>query len=115
MLLTFLKAVQNQLNTRRDAQFIEYPKQIISHDLLLARGFSPVQVALLCYVVAILLAGMSWKELAMSPVQACVATTLSFAALAVVEVWLGSLQVGHTHRPSPVSLRAAPTKRAPVP
>ncbi len=86
-----------------------------SYDLLLARGFSPVQVALLCYVVVILLAGVAWKELAMSPAQACVATILSFAALVVVEVWLGSLQAGHSDRRSPVSLRADPTKRAPVP
>ena len=85
-----------------------------TYDLLLARGFSPVQVALLCYVVAIFLAGVSWKERVMSPAQACLVTALIFAALAVVEVWLGSLKGGQTDRRSPVSLRAGPTKRAPV-
>lgn len=108
-----MEAIQDQLHARRNAQLVKYPKKVISHDLVLARGYSPIQVALFCYMIAIALAGISWKERGMSPVEAVVASALSFAALAVVEIRLGSLQFGHTlHRPV-VSLRAVSNKRAP--
>jgi len=84
-------------------------------DLLLAREYSPVQVALFCYAISIAFAGISWRERGMSPVEAIVVSALSFAALAVVEIRLGSLQFGHNlHQPG-VSLRAVSNKRAPTP
>jgi UDP-GlcNAc:undecaprenyl-phosphate GlcNAc-1-phosphate transferase len=81
------------------------------YDLLLARGYSPVQVAAFCYAIAIALAGISWKERGMSPVEAVVVSALSFAALAVFEIRLGSLQLGHNLRRPVVSLRAVSNKR----
>ena len=85
------------------------------YDLMLARGYSPVQVALLCYMIAIALAGISWEERGMSPVEAAVVSALSFAALAVVEIRLGSLRLGHNFRRPVVSLRAVSNKGAPAP
>ena len=85
------------------------------YDLLLARGYSPVEVALFCYAITIALAGISWKERGMSPVEASVVSALSFGALAVLEIRLGSLRLGHNlHRPV-ISLRADSNKRAPTP
>ena len=68
-----------------------------------------------CYMIAIALAGISWKEQEMSPVEAVVVSTLSFAALAVFEIRLGSLQLGHNLRQPAVTLRAVSNKRAPTP
>jgi UDP-N-acetylmuramyl pentapeptide phosphotransferase/UDP-N-acetylglucosamine-1-phosphate transferase len=85
------------------------------YDLLLGRRYSPVQVAAFCYAITIALAGISWKERGMSPVEAVVVSALSFAALAGFEIRLGSLHFGHNLRRSVVSLRAASNKRAPAP
>ncbi len=85
------------------------------YDLLLARGHSPVQVALFCYTVAIVLAGISWKERGMSPIEACAVSVLTFAALAVIEVRLGSLRLADNARPPAVSARGASDKRLPTP
>jgi UDP-N-acetylmuramyl pentapeptide phosphotransferase/UDP-N-acetylglucosamine-1-phosphate transferase len=84
------------------------------YDLVLARGYSPIQVALFCYMITIALSGISWKERGMSPVEAVVVSALSFAALAAFEIRLGSLQLGHNLRPPVVSLRAVSNKRAPT-
>lgn len=113
-LLAFLETVEDQFHSRRNAQLIENTKKIISHDLLLARGYSPVQVALLCYIVATAFVGIAWKERGMSPMEASALSFLSFAALGVVEVRLGSLQVGQNARAPVVTLRAVPNKRAPT-
>lgn len=85
------------------------------YDLLLARGCSPVQVALFCYVVAIALAGISWKERGMSSAEASAVSVFSFAALAVVEVRLGSLEVAQNARRPVVSVGGVSNKRAPTP
>lgn len=85
------------------------------YDLLLARGYSPVRVALFCYLIATAFAGISWKERGMSPVEAVAVSALSFAALAAVEIRLGSLRLGHNLRRPVVSLRAVSNKRAPTP
>ncbi len=85
------------------------------YDLVLARGYSPVQVALICYMVAIVFAGISWKERGMSPVEASAVSVLSFAALAVIEVRLGSLRLEQNARPPIVSARGASEKRVPAP
>jgi hypothetical protein len=85
------------------------------YDLLLARGYSPVEVALFCYLIAIALAGISWKERGMPPGKAVVVSAVSVAALAVVEIRLGSLQFGQNLRRPVVSLRAVSNKRAPTP
>jgi UDP-GlcNAc:undecaprenyl-phosphate GlcNAc-1-phosphate transferase len=85
------------------------------YDLLLARGLSPVQVALFCYMVAIVLAGISWKERGMSPAEASAVSVLSFAALAVIEVRLGSLRLAENARPQALSAHGASNKRVPAP
>ncbi len=84
------------------------------YDLLLTRGYSPVQVVAFCYTITIVLAGISWKERGMSPVEAVVVSAFSFAALAVFEIRLGSLQLGHNLRRPVASLRAVSNKRAPT-
>lgn len=84
-------------------------------DLLLARAYSPMQVALFCYIVVIVFAGISWKERGMSPVEAPVVSILSFAALAVIEVGLGSLRAAENARSPIVSARAASNKRVSAP
>ncbi len=73
-----------------------------------------MQVALFCYMVAIVLAGISWKERRMSPVEASAVSVLSFAALAVIEVRLGSLRLAENARPPVVSARGASNKRVPT-
>lgn len=105
-LLAFLEAIKDELHPRRDAQLIKYPEKVVSHDLLLARGYSSLQVAIICYAVAIAFAGISWVERRMAPVEAAVVSALSFAALAVVEIRLGSLQSANLRRPA-ISSRAA--------
>ncbi len=85
------------------------------YDLLLARGCSPVQVALFCYMVTIVLAGIALKERGMSPIEAFAVSVLSFAGLAVIEVRLGSLRAAENARPVVVSARAASHKRVPAP
>jgi UDP-GlcNAc:undecaprenyl-phosphate/decaprenyl-phosphate GlcNAc-1-phosphate transferase len=85
------------------------------YDLLLARGYSPVQVALFCYMVAIVLAGISWKARGMSPVEASAVSVLSFAALAVIEVRLGSLRLEQNACPPVGAARGASDKRVPAP
>ncbi len=83
------------------------------YDLLLARGRSPVQVALFCYVVAIVLAGISWIERGMSPGEASVVAVLSFATLGVIEVRLGSLQENQSVRAPAAPTRGATKKTRP--
>jgi hypothetical protein len=112
--LPFLKTVKHQLHARRHPQFVEDAKKIISYDLLLARGCSPVQVALFCYIVAVALAGISWKERGMSPAEASAVSVFSFAALAVVEVRLGSLEVAQNTRRPVGSVGGVSNKRAPT-
>ena len=85
------------------------------YDLLSARGYSPVELALFCYTIAIAFAGVSWKERGMSPVVAVVVSALCFAALAVVEIRLGALQCGQNIRSHVVSSAALSNKRAPTP
>lgn len=85
------------------------------YDLLLARKHSPSHVALFCYLVAIVFAGISWKERGMSPVEASAVLVLSFGALAVIEVRLGSLHVEQNARPLVVSASGASNERAPTP
>ncbi len=74
-----------------------------------------MQVALFCYIVVIVFAGISWKERGMSPVEAPVVSILSFAALAVIEVGLGSLRAAENARSPIVSARAASNKRVSAP
>ncbi len=74
-----------------------------------------MQVALICYIVAIVLAGLSWKERGMSPVEASAVLVLSFAALAVIEVRLGSLRLEQNARPPVGSASGASDKRVPAP
>lgn len=114
-LLPFLEAVEDEFHASRNAQFIEYAKQVIPHDLLLAQGRSPLQVTLFCYLIAIVFAGISWKERGMSPVEASAVSALSFAALAVIEVRLGSLRLEQNARPPIVSVRGASNKSVPAP
>ena len=83
------------------------------YDLLGARGYSPVQVALTCYAMTIAFAGISRIELQMSPVEAAIVAALSFAALAVLEVRLGSLRLEHKPVLPAVFVRAVSRKRAP--
>ena len=73
-----------------------------------------MQVAAFCYAITIALAGISWKERELSPVEAAVVSALSFAALAVIEIRLGSLHFGDEPRRPAVSLRAVSNKRAPT-
>lgn len=82
------------------------------YDLLLARGYSSLQVALICYAVAIAFAGISWVERRMAPVEAAVISALSFAALAVVEIRLGSLQSDNLRRPAVSSSAAVKQTRS---
>ncbi len=77
------------------------------YDLLLARGYSPVQVALICYMVAIVFAAISWKERGMSPVEASAVLGVKFCALAVIEVRLGSLRLEQNARAPVGSVRGA--------
>lgn len=74
-----------------------------------------MQVALICYIVAIVLAGLSWKERGMSPIEASAVSVLSFAALAVIEVRLGSLRLEKNARSPVGSAGDASDERVPAP
>jgi len=73
-----------------------------------------MQVALFCYMVAVVFAGISWKERRMPPVEAAAVAVLSLAALAVIEVRLGSLRLEENARPPVIAARSASNKRVPA-
>ena len=54
----FLEAVQDEFHAGGNAQLVEYFEQIISDDLLLARGWSSRAVALATYAVTALMASI---------------------------------------------------------
>lgn len=74
-----------------------------------------MQVTLICYLVAMVFAGISRKERGMSPVEASAVSVLSLVTLAVIEVRLGSLRLEQNALSLVVSESGASNERVATP
>ncbi len=91
--LAVLEAVENEFDARRDAQLIENFQQIISHDLLAARGASARVVALVCYVATALLGLIGFVGVRANPVYFFILASVGVATLLIAAVRIGALRL----------------------
>ena len=91
--LAVLEAVENEFDARRDAQLIENFQQIISHDLLAARGASARMVALVCYVGTVLLGLIGFVGVRAKPVYFFILASGGGGALLVTAIRMGALRL----------------------
>jgi hypothetical protein len=90
-ILPLLQTVENEFNATRDAQFFEDAEQVISHDLLLGRGWKPRSVALISYALTAGLVAAALITLRTEFTHAVFATVVIVGGLLAVAVRLGSL------------------------
>jgi len=90
--LTLLEAVQHQFDTAGNSQLFEDSEQVISHDLLLARGCTARQVALVCHATTGGLVVAGWFILRLEPREALISTILIGCALFAIEVRMGAMR-----------------------
>ena len=91
--MAVLEAVENEFDARRDAQLIENFQQIISHDLLAARGASARMVALVCYVGTVLLGLIGFVGVRAKPVYFFILASGGVGALLVTAIRMGALRL----------------------
>jgi hypothetical protein len=96
--LALLEAIQHEFDTARNPQFFEDPKQIISHDLLRARGYTARHVALICYAMTVILVIAGWFIVRLGPWEAFVTSALVGCALFAIEVRAGALRLQDNSR-----------------
>ena len=89
--MTLLEAVQHQFDTAGNSQLFEDSEQVISHDLLLARGCTARQVALVCYAIT---GGLmaAWFIIRLEIRDALISSALIGCALFAIEVRMGAMR-----------------------
>jgi hypothetical protein len=90
--LTLLEAVQHQFDTARNSQLFKNSEQVISHDLLLARGCTARQVAMVCYALTGGLVIAGWLVIPLEPREALISSVLLGCALLAIEVRMGAMR-----------------------
>jgi hypothetical protein len=90
--LTLLEAVQHQFDTAGNSQLFEDSEQVISHDLLLARGCTARQVALVCYAITGSLVVAGWFIIRLEIREALISSLLIGCALFAIEVRMGAMR-----------------------
>jgi hypothetical protein len=103
--LPVLQAIENQFDAAGDAQFIEDPEQVISDDLVVARGYSPRDVVLTFYALTTGLVGAGWISLRIASSAAILLATACWVVLGFWAIHLGALRSGDDA--NPVRARAA--------
>jgi len=93
--LALLEAVQHQFHAAGNSQLFENSEQVISHDLLLARGCTARQVAFVCYVITGSLVIAGWFILPLER-QALISSVLIGCVLFAIEVRMGALRSRET-------------------
>jgi hypothetical protein len=71
------------------------------YDLLLARGCTARQVALVCYAITGSLVIAGWFVLRLKPREALISTVLIGCTLFAIELWMGAMRLqdaSHKHR-----------------
>jgi hypothetical protein len=94
--LALLEAVQHQFHAAGNSQLFENSEQVISHDLLLARGCTARQVAFVCYVITGSLVIAGWFILPLEPRQALISSLLIGCVLFALEVRMGAMRSRET-------------------
>lgn len=107
MALALLKAIENELDAAGDSEFFENSEKVIAHDLLLARGWSTLRVALTTYGLTAGLVVVANIAMRMTFSRALVASTLISGGLVAAAVRLGALHTesGPQTESAPVKLR----------
>ena len=90
--LALLEAIQHEFYAAGNPQLFEDPEQIISHDLLLARGWTARQVAYVCYALTAGLVIAGWFVLRLVPHEGLVTSGLIGCTLFAIEVRMGALR-----------------------
>jgi hypothetical protein len=90
--LALLEAIEYEFDAAGNPQFFEDSEQIISDDLLLARGYTARQVALVCYALTAALVIVGWFVLRLGTKEALVVSALVACALFGMEVRMGALR-----------------------
>lgn len=90
--MALLEAVQHQFDTAGNSQLFEDSEQVIAHDLLLARGCTARQVALVCYAITGSLVITGWFIIRLEPRDALVSSVLIGCALFAIEVGMGAMR-----------------------
>jgi len=94
--LALLEAVQHQFHAAGNSQLFENSEQVISHDLLLARGCTARQVAFVCYGMTGSLVIAGWFILRLEPQEALISSVLIGCVLFAIEVRMGALRSRET-------------------
>lgn len=105
MALALLKAIENELDAAGDSEFFENAEEVIAHDLLLARGWSALRVALTTYGLTAGLVVVANIAMRMAFSRALVASALISGGLVAAAVRLGAL-----HAESRPQTESAPVK-----
>ena len=96
-----MEAIQHEFDAAGNPQLFEYSEQIISYDLLLARGYTTRQVALICYAVTAGLVILGWCVMRLGTPEALIASALIACALFGMEVRMGGLRSQDTPQKNP--------------
>jgi hypothetical protein len=96
-----LEAIEYEFDAAGNPQLFEDPEQIISDDLLLARGYTGRGVALVCYALTAGLVVAGWVVLRLGTREALVVSALIAGALLGMEVRMGALRSLDSSRKNP--------------
>jgi hypothetical protein len=97
--LSVLKAIQHQLHSSRNAQFVENLEQIISHDLLRTRGWLPQRIAFAFYGVTLALVAIGWLGVRTQSREFWAVSFVSLGLMTFAAVRLGALRGGEREKP----------------
>lgn len=95
-----MEAIQHEFDAAGNPQLFEYSEQVISYDLLLARGYTARQVALVCYVLTAGLVIAGWFAQRQAAREALVVSALIACTLFGIEVRMGALRSKDTSQNS---------------
>ena len=89
-----LQAVEDQLNPRRNSQFVKNAKEIIPHDFLLAGGLPARRVAITSYFLTAFLGVAGWLGMLGGMRRSLILGVGIFGVLVVSASWLGAARLG---------------------
>lgn len=87
-----LKTIEHQFDAARYAELVEYAEEIISDDLLLARGWSPRDVVFICCGLTASLAIAGRMSIATNIPSTFLVCAFCFGGLLAAGLKLGSLR-----------------------